>query len=33
MNFRKVSENELRCSVSVEEIRANGLEVSDLLTR
>lgn len=33
MNFRKVSENELRCSVSVEEIRANGLEVSDLLKR
>ena len=33
MIFRKVSENELRCSVSVEEIRANGLEVSDLLKR
>lgn len=33
MNFRKISDNELRCSVSVEEIRANGLEVSDLLKR
>lgn len=33
MNFRKVSDRELRCSVSVEEIRANGLEVSDLLKR
>lgn len=33
MIFRKVSDNELRCSVSVEEIRANGLEVSDLLRR
>ena len=33
MNFRKVSDRELRCSVSVEEIRAKGLEVSDLLKR
>lgn len=33
MNFRKVSDRELRCSVSVEEIRAKGLEVSDLLRR
>lgn len=33
MNFRKVSENELHCSVSAEEIRENGLEVSDLLKR
>ena len=33
MNFRKISDRELRCSVSVEEIRANGLEVSDLLKR
>jgi negative regulator of genetic competence, sporulation and motility len=33
MNFRKISDHELRCVVSVEEIRANGLEVSDLLKR
>lgn len=33
MIFRKVSDRELRCSVSVEEIQANGLEVSDLLKR
>ena len=33
MNFRKVSDRELRCSVSVEEIRAKGLELSDLLKR
>ena len=33
MNFRKVSDNELHCSVSAEEIRANGLEISDLLKR
>ena len=33
MNFCKVSDRELRCSVSVEEIRAKGLEVSDLLKR
>ena len=33
MIFRKISDRELRCSVSVEEIRANGLEVSDLLKR
>ena len=33
MNFRKVSDRELRCSVSVEEIQAKGLEVSDLLKR
>ena len=33
MNFRKVSDRELRCSVSVEEIREQGLEVSDLLKR
>ena len=33
MTFRKVSDRELRCSVSVEEIRAKGLEVSDLLKR
>jgi negative regulator of genetic competence, sporulation and motility len=33
MNFRKISDRELRCVVSVEEIRANGLEVSDLLKR
>lgn len=33
MNFRKVSEHELHCSVSVEEIHENGLEVSDLLKR
>ena len=33
MNFRKVSDRELRCSVAVEAIRAKGLEVSDLLKR
>ena len=33
MIFRKISDRERRCSVSVEEIRANGLEVSDLLKR
>lgn len=33
MNFRKVSDRELRCSVSVEEIHEQGLEVSDLLKR
>jgi negative regulator of genetic competence, sporulation and motility len=33
MDFRKISDHELRCVVSVEEIRANGLEVSDLLKR
>lgn len=33
MIFRKISDRELRCSVSVEEIQANGLEVSDLLKR
>ncbi|MDD6037658.1 MAG: adaptor protein MecA [bacterium] len=33
MNFRKVSDNELRCSVSMDEIRANGLEISDLLKK
>ena len=33
MNFSKVSDRELRCSVSVEEIHEQGLEVSDLLKR
>ena len=33
MIFRKVSDHELRCSVTVDEIRANGLEISDLLKR
>lgn len=33
MNFRKVNEHELHCSVSVDEIHENGLEVSDLLKR
>lgn len=33
MNFRKVSDTELRCSVSMEEIHEKGLEVSDLIKR
>lgn len=33
MNFRKVNDNELRCSVSIDEIRANGLDISDLLKK
>ncbi len=33
MNFQKISDYELRCSVSAEEIKANGLEVSDFLRR
>jgi negative regulator of genetic competence, sporulation and motility len=33
VNFRKISDRELRCVVSVDEIRANGLEISDLLRK
>ena len=33
MNFRKVSDHELRCSVTIDEIHENGLEVSDLLKK
>ena len=33
MIFRKVSDTELRCSLTGDEIRANGLQVSDFLWR